>query len=339
MTPMETRSYNVKFLTPAFLGDAEQNGAWRTPPFKALLRQWWRVAVARRLGFCHQAIREEEGRLFGNAWLEANGDDRAVGRKSGHCRSQVRIRLESADGVEPWALGNQNGVAPMSSGIDTSYSWFGIINRKDRMTKTPLLPRSGIRTEGAEAERTLKLAFPESTEDRLDLTVRLLAGFGQVGSRARTGWGAVEIKGVKPLSASELLGFSRDLPSCLKLDWAHAFGLDDHGPLIWESDLEFKDWAAALTKVAALRKEVRTSLKGVMNLRPLLGFADAARMASPLRWRVFRGAPTDALKVRVFALPHRIPELARKEGVNRHADQAWSTVSGVLDRSWLRRIR
>jgi hypothetical protein len=39
-----TLTYRVSFTTPAFLGDAEQNGQWRTPPFKALLRQWWRVA-------------------------------------------------------------------------------------------------------------------------------------------------------------------------------------------------------------------------------------------------------------------------------------------------------
>ena len=36
---MQEMSYEVKFLTPAFLGNAEQSGQWRTPPFKALLRQ------------------------------------------------------------------------------------------------------------------------------------------------------------------------------------------------------------------------------------------------------------------------------------------------------------
>ena len=36
---MATRTFQVKFLTPAFLGNAEQDGQWRTPPFKALLRQ------------------------------------------------------------------------------------------------------------------------------------------------------------------------------------------------------------------------------------------------------------------------------------------------------------
>ncbi|PZP56463.1 MAG: hypothetical protein DI596_10305, partial [Azospira oryzae] len=43
---MTERGYTVRFLTPAFLGDAEQNARWRTPPFKHLLREWWRVAYA-----------------------------------------------------------------------------------------------------------------------------------------------------------------------------------------------------------------------------------------------------------------------------------------------------
>lgn len=38
---MKRFEYQVKFLTPAFLGDAEQSGRWRTPPLKTLLRQWW----------------------------------------------------------------------------------------------------------------------------------------------------------------------------------------------------------------------------------------------------------------------------------------------------------
>ena len=40
---MEKLEYKVSFLTPAFLGNAGQEGQWRSPPFKALLRHWWRV--------------------------------------------------------------------------------------------------------------------------------------------------------------------------------------------------------------------------------------------------------------------------------------------------------
>ncbi len=44
---MRKLEYQVTFNTPAFLGNADQQAQWRTPPFKALLRQWWRVASAK----------------------------------------------------------------------------------------------------------------------------------------------------------------------------------------------------------------------------------------------------------------------------------------------------
>jgi CRISPR-associated protein Cmr1 len=33
---MIKKEFTVRFNTPAFLGDAEQTGAWRTPPFKSI---------------------------------------------------------------------------------------------------------------------------------------------------------------------------------------------------------------------------------------------------------------------------------------------------------------
>ena len=38
---MHLCSYQLRFQTPAFLGNAQQQRQWCTPPFKALLRQWW----------------------------------------------------------------------------------------------------------------------------------------------------------------------------------------------------------------------------------------------------------------------------------------------------------
>ena len=48
---MQTYSYQLRFQTPAFLGNAQQQAQWRTPPIKALLRQWWRVAVAQEVRY------------------------------------------------------------------------------------------------------------------------------------------------------------------------------------------------------------------------------------------------------------------------------------------------
>jgi hypothetical protein len=38
-TAMLTRAYTLRFVTPAFLGNAEQDGQWRTPPIKIALRR------------------------------------------------------------------------------------------------------------------------------------------------------------------------------------------------------------------------------------------------------------------------------------------------------------
>ena len=89
---MQKLQHQVEFLTPAFLGNAEQSGQWRTPPFKSLLRQWWRAVWAAKHGFPKDIkdMRLEEGRLFGNAWLE--GEFR---------KSAVRLRLDKwSDGLE-----------------------------------------------------------------------------------------------------------------------------------------------------------------------------------------------------------------------------------------------
>lgn len=82
---MVREQYLISFNTPGFVGNAEQQSIWRTPPFKALLQHWWRVAVAKQHGYDWQKVREAEGRLFGHAWLN-NG--------SWAMRSRVRMKLE-----------------------------------------------------------------------------------------------------------------------------------------------------------------------------------------------------------------------------------------------------
>ncbi|MDX9697943.1 MAG: hypothetical protein RBT55_00005, partial [Rhodocyclaceae bacterium] len=59
--------YQLTLASPAFLGNADQKGVWRTPPLKALIREWWRVAVARDVGYRHAELRQRETVLFGTA--------------------------------------------------------------------------------------------------------------------------------------------------------------------------------------------------------------------------------------------------------------------------------
>lgn len=63
---MRKLAYTLSFTTPAFLGNAEQSAQWRAPPFKAQLRQWWRVVHAAEKGLRSDvhAMRKDEARLF-----------------------------------------------------------------------------------------------------------------------------------------------------------------------------------------------------------------------------------------------------------------------------------
>ncbi len=321
---MKTLEYIITFNTPAFLGNAEQQAQWRTPPFKALLRQWWRVALAAETNFKISVnnLRQQEGILFGNAALthEINGKDVA-----NHSKSKVRIRLSNATGNDAWSPGSQSGVAPLPTGLDTSYAWFGLVNRG-----RGLRDKSGIKSVGPESVRTLRLAIPEEQQEIFQQVMALINAFGLVGSRSRGGWGSLRVDGVHDLASDELLHYSRSLSDCLKGDWAMSLAKDDVGLCVWESKIEFTTWDQAMRFIAIQRKKVRTALKTDTDLRPALGFATPGRMPSPLRWKVKKNQ-ADKLAVRVFALPHDIPEDAKKSLSPERLVAAWSIVTKVLD--------
>lgn len=329
---MKILEYKVTFLTPAFLGNAEQNGQWRTPPFKALLRQWWRVAYSADKNFNVdlETMRKEEGLLFGHAWLENDRDQKGV--KVAARKSLIRIRLEDPqNSSRAWALGTQQGVYPLSEGLDTSYAWFGLIKRGKGMPN-----RNGLRAEQVESVRQLHIAFPDQYEERMRSVISLIHAFGLLGSRNRGGWGALDVKGtthpVKEFLWSELLAYSRPLADCFQHDWAMSLARDENGLCLWESKNQFDSWDKAMKFIAIQRKQVRTNLKQKKDLRPALGFASPGRMPSPLRWKVI-ATQQGNLQVRVFALPHRIPDDANKHLLPQDLQLAWEIVTSTLDRS------
>ncbi|MDD3295479.1 MAG: hypothetical protein PHG20_12415, partial [Geobacteraceae bacterium] len=59
---VEKMDITVEFLTPTFLGGADRQGELRSPPFKNLLRQWWRVVKG---DLAVDELRQREGQLFG----------------------------------------------------------------------------------------------------------------------------------------------------------------------------------------------------------------------------------------------------------------------------------
>ena len=339
---MRELTYQVSFNTPAFLGNAEQQAQWRTPPFKALLRQWWRVVKAPQLDRPYNVddLRTAENLLFGAA-----SDD---GAEKSH-RSLVRLRLKKdinggigwEDGaMKQWPAGGLTefhrecgeqgrqvgaelylGYGPL--GFQAGQTALNKIQNSDRQ-------RTAIATN---AGAQLRLMLPTVHKTDLSSALQLAAWFGTLGSRSRNGWGALDIQpssddSIAPIpltrSGIESLAVTRPLTSCLGEDWPHAIGQDRVGPLVWRTRIS-GDWRQVMRELARIKIAFRTqpalSLDGVpegtFSKRHLLAYpithhsvagsewGGQGRLANQIRFKLLREG--NQLIGVIAHLPCRLP--------------------------------
>lgn len=264
---MKQLEYTVRFMTPAFLGNAEQSGQWRTPPFKALLRQWWRVAVAEALKYNVDAMRRREADLFGVA---ADGGD-------SH-KSRVRIRLDD------WSLGTLHQ-APAIGEVNVGknripaalYSGYGPV------VPGPRLKANAAIQSGAQAR--LRLAFPEQAA--VEQAIALMNAYGTVGGRSRNAWGSFELVGDMEALSTPL----QDWRVAMKRDWSHALGRDEKGVLVWQSS-PMPKWEDAMRVLAQTRLGMRRAVPDRLMLAypdtkaSMPGWGKNDRVPNSLRFKV-----------------------------------------------------
>jgi CRISPR-associated protein Cmr1 len=250
---MISSSYTIRFLTPAFLGDAAQNAVWRTPPFKALLRQWWRVAVAQAADMNVSKLREREAELFGSV-----SGSRAQ-------RSQVLLRLDSQ-----WSKGTLKDWSGMEAGRVSIGQSKLQVNPQVYLGYGPLLAEKGgrvaLKSECAikdGEQRTLRLAFPDNAAGEIQRALWLMDRYGTVGGRSRNGWGSFSLTSVgetAPLSGTLDESLKNDWREALRLDWPNAIGTDEKGPLLWAT-LPRPDWKSVMRELARIKIGLRTQFK------------------------------------------------------------------------------
>ncbi len=347
---MKTNTYTLRFATPAFLGNADQTGQWRTPPIKALLRQWWRVAAARDLKFEVDALRREEGRLFG----AANDDG------GGSHQSRVRIRLERWDegklkkadwpgrgqeAVEHPEVRDRNTDKPRRVGAEL-YLGYGPLGFQGGVTVLAKA-RAAIQADEAAA---LRLAWP-ADEPRIADAIQLMHWFGTLGGRSRNGWGSFGLdgSGLEPLAPDHILLRRLALPlaDCLTHDWPHALGKSADGQLlIWTSKKNYPDWRAAMVELAKAKIAFRCRFSfaghakgGSFSERHVIsypvtnhaigGVSRDARLANQLRFKVVKTG--DAFQARIVHLPCALAG-ALAGRVNTDAQtRVWQQVHASLD--------
>lgn len=263
---MEKIDCTVRFLTPAFLGDAEQHGAWRSPPFKALLRQWWRVVAAQSCRYNFEVLRETEGRLFGHAWLGHLENGR---EKSWAAQSRVRLRLDR------WESGKMRQWSNDPKVKHPEVEKTPVIGAHLYLGYGPLTFNKGTTLKNActiEAGETAGLRLGVGPEDRQVLleSLQLIHWFGTVGGRSRNGWGSLALENAQLGHQGQLLNgqalsrlekVTRPLSDCLNVEWPHAIGRDNKALLLWKTKETFGNWSDAMKSLAQIKIDFRTQLK------------------------------------------------------------------------------
>ncbi len=354
-----TLKYRLNFATPAFLGNAQQQAQWRSPPIKALIRQWWRVVKAPQVCFNVAELRKSEAVLFGTA-----SDD---GMEKSH-RSQLRLRLSSWDvgKLTSWPSGEPKTNHPevkFPVGSDLYLGFGPLVYAKGTGTDLSFNKSGGQKRSAIDdkAQTELRLVFPEVDAPDLNATLQLAAWFGTLGSRSRNGWGALQIshERLKPLTRVSLdtIGVTRSLADCLKEEWPHAIGKDDTGPLVWKTRI-IGDWREVMKELARIKIAFRTQptlsfagvAPGAFAGRHLLAYPvtnhsvngsewdGQGRLANQIRFKLLR--ENNQLIGVIAHLPCRLPTSMAKQV---RADETyqrgvWQAVHAVLDNNATRLV-
>ena len=337
---MHIRNLHLTFLSPAFLGNAKQTSQWRTPPIKALLRQWWRVGVAHELSFNVDRLRQREGALFGVA---------ADGAES--TQSKVRIRLSHWDEgkLKDWAsLGtvkHPEVSSPVGSDLYLGYGPLPFAKGKGVAFKNNAAIQAGD-------SATFKLAFPDQYAPEITTALWLMDRYGSLGGRSRNGWGSLTLE---PEAGTPALAGALDerltLPwqDALRHDWPQALGTDGKGALIWQTRA-FDDWKKLMQELARVKIGLRTQphfrfhsgkdaptpearhwLSYPVTHHSVKPWGNNARLPNSLRFKVrpAPGNPKQCVGV-IFHMPCLPPAAFRPD---RHAiTSVWQQVHAFLDK-------
>lgn len=335
---MEKLTFDIEFLSPAFLGGADQEAELRSPPFKNLLRQWWRVANSQ---LSAEDLRTDEGKLFGTVL----GDNSAQA-------SQVRLVLEKG---EPFTISSkmpQIGTVehPIDRRLYLGYGPIMTARIDGRMTfKIKKFIQSGSVVKAT-------IYAPKSAKDVLLNTISLLHYFGTIGSRSRNGFGSVSLLqdkinlDLKPLAKlmTTSIPFDDRMNHSSK-KYPSQLCSDNKGLLCWEyisdNSTDVKNaWQEILHNFAEIYMKTRTQFefraRNELEARHLLGYpagpnhnvnawdGSRGRMPSQLRLMVKHNDQRQIVG-RILHLPHPIPK-TWDEKLGKQAD-IWKKVHAFLD--------
>lgn len=357
------RTYHVNFVTPAFLGGANQSGQWRVPPFKALLRKWWRIVWWNAQE--HPSLpnlRLKESWLFGASAADETGAGRLRLRIDAWREGLLRLHQFNL-----FKFGEVSHPEVRNRKISAAlYLGYGPIGWNRGASRVALQREPAL---GTDEQCQLKLMYPAEVADDIKKTIRLLALLGCLGGRSRNGWGSLAFKdpsqqasdlfdesvlNPEDLTARQWLRpFAVPLERALHHDWCHALGTDDMGLLLWRTDTRNR-WEDVLTRLAEIKIRLRTQF-AFQGPGPHDNLCPRHILAYPVTKHVLRAWGTgnrcaNQLFFKVHAvsggfcglvahLPHGLPEPLKKalkektpkQQLRSMEQEVWSRVHESLD--------
>lgn len=361
------RTYHVNFVTPAFLGGADQSGQWRVPPFKAMLRKWWRIVWWTAQDHPSlENLRLREGWLFGTT----------AGDKAGAACLRLRIDtwregLLGRSQFDTLKFGQVDHPEVKRKVSTALYLGYGPIVWDKRARRAALQRKAAL---GTNEQCEVKLMYPAEVSDDMEKTIRLLALFGCLGGRSRNGWGSLalhdpshnassvlneSVLNPKDLTARQWLQpFALPWRAALQHDWCHALGADDKGLLLWRTQHR-NDWEDVLKDLAEIKIGLRTQFAFQApgphdNLCPrhilaypvtnhvLAAWGSGNRCANQLFFKVHK--ISGGFCGLVAHLPHGLPEPLKKalkektlrQRLRSMEQDVWSRVHKSLDNQLVR---
>jgi len=279
------------------------------------------VAWAARRGFKVDinVMRHEEGKLFGNAGPE----------KGSPCKSRVLLRLEDwSDGklsndkwreevqsVASW----QSPANPSSAGrafYPLHYVGYGLLKNARQMeeTRSPAI--------GCGESKILRIAAPRSDIDYIRDAMRLVHLYGALGGRSRNGWGSVDLMDNSEANTPDLT-LMKPWKEAMNLDWPHAIGKDEDGPLIWETEGS-QDWRKIMEEFGKLRKSIRKFIKAPRG---------STRLPNTIRFKVRKSDRNGHIKGVIFHMPCKPPANINDQNQVSDWEKAHCELENSLSRS------
>jgi len=230
----ERLELELEFLTPAFLGGADQSAELRAAPFKAALRWWWRALYGNEFKDS-QTLLKEETKLFGST----------------DAASKIRILLSVSGSLQTaktdFPKGKKVPVKSFQINI-LDYLAYGLYQyvkgAGNQYNRNYIKPSQKF---------NFSVYVPDSEKDKIATCLQALLNFGGVGSRSRNGFGCMAAVSKN----FQTPGYSREWKSAA----ACAYPTINARSQLFETKQGYSTWEEALSEIGIAYRTARTSLE------------------------------------------------------------------------------